>query len=128
MPATGSVYMTDPVGPTISEIVSDGSPLPPPISSTFWPTPIRGSSIKPAVNGANIWAMSVRYLSQYCAEICHASSVLFCSSRFILVRRKLTPFYFPSSDLQTPRSEHPAPNYGVAAECSDATPSASPTL
>src|SRR6266536_2028876 len=35
IPATGSVYITDPVGPTILEIVRDGSPLPAPISSTF---------------------------------------------------------------------------------------------
>src|SRR6478735_4097887 len=41
MPAAGSVYITDPVGPTMPEMVSDGSPLPPPISSTLWPTPIR---------------------------------------------------------------------------------------
>src|SRR3989440_9929467 len=75
------------------EIVSDGSPLPPPISSTFWPTPIRASSTRPDVNGANICAMSTRYLSQYRAEVCHASSALFCSSGFILVQRKL-PFLF----------------------------------
>src|SRR5205823_858012 len=74
------------------EIVSDGSPLPPPISSTFWPIPIRASSTRPDVNGANICAMSTRYLSQYRAEACHASRVLFCSSGFILVRPKLTPF------------------------------------
>src|SRR5438552_2758980 len=92
MPAAGSVYITDPVGPTMPEMVSDGSPLPPPISSTFWPIPIRASSIRPDVNGANISAMSTRYLSQYRAESCHASSVLFCSSEFILVRRKLTRF------------------------------------
>src|SRR5205823_6391151 len=92
MPATGSVYMTDPVGPTIDEIVSDGSPLPPPISSTFWPIPICASSTRPDVNGANICAMSTRYLSQYRAEACHASRTLLCSSGFILVRPKLTPF------------------------------------
>src|SRR5207302_1772510 len=114
IPATGSVYVTDPVGPTILEIVSDGSPLPPPISSTFWPIPICACSTKPDVNGANISVIRSRYLSQYCAEICHASSVLFCSSRFILVRRKLTPFYFPGSDLQTPRSKLPAPNLAAS--------------
>src|SRR6266576_2427807 len=74
------------------EIVSDGSPLPPPISSTFWPIAIRASSTRPDVNGANICAMSTRYLSQYRAEACHASKALFCSLGFILVRRKLTPF------------------------------------
>src|SRR5216684_2214579 len=102
--------MTDPVGPTMPEIVSDGSPLPPPISSTFWPILIRASSTRPEVKGANICAMSTRYLSQYRAEVCHELSTLFCSLEFILVLRKLTPFYFPSSDLQTPRSELPAPN------------------
>src|SRR5438874_3448288 len=71
------------------EIVSDGSPLPPPISSTFWPSPIRASSTRPDVNGANICAISTRYLSQYRAEVCHASSALLCSSGIILVRRKL---------------------------------------
>src|SRR5204863_5126707 len=76
----------------MDEIVSDGSPLPPPISSTFWPTPIRASSTRPAVNGANICAMSTRYLSQYRAEACHASKALFCSFGFILARRKLTSF------------------------------------
>src|SRR5438552_3387160 len=83
--------MTDPAGPTMPEIVSDGSPLPPPISSTFWPIPIRASSTRPDVNGANICAMSTRYFSQYRAEVCHASSILFCSSGFILIRRKLCP-------------------------------------
>src|SRR4029077_12050578 len=86
--------MTDPGGPTISAIVSDGSPLPPPISSTFWPIPIRASSTRPDVNGANICAISTRYLSQYRVEVCHASSTLFCSSGAILVRRKLTHFLF----------------------------------
>src|SRR5256714_15478835 len=70
-----------PVDPTISAIVSDGSPLPPPISSTFWPIPIRASSTRAAVNGANICAISVRYFSQYRAEVCHASSL--CCSGFI---------------------------------------------
>src|SRR5437870_8959545 len=93
MPVTGSVYVTSPIGPTRHEIVSDGSPLPPPISSTFWPIPIRASSTRPAVNGANICAMSTRYLSQYRAEACHASRALFCSLGFILVRRTLTPFF-----------------------------------
>jgi hypothetical protein len=83
IPATGSVYMTDPVGPTMHEIVSDGSPLPPPMSSTFWPIAIRASSTRPDVNGANICAISTRYLSQYRAEICHASRALFCSSGII---------------------------------------------
>src|SRR5438067_7439365 len=86
--------MTDPVGPTIPDMVSDGSPLPPPISSTFWPIPIRASSTRLAVNGANICAISPRYLSQYRADICHAASALFCSSGIILVRWKLTPFLF----------------------------------
>src|SRR4029077_15708580 len=54
MPATGSVYITEPVGPTIDEIVSDGSPLPPPISSTFWPVPINASSTRPDFKGAKI--------------------------------------------------------------------------
>src|SRR5438132_1361106 len=36
----------------MSEIVNDGSPLPPPISSTFWPIPIRASLTRPDVNGA----------------------------------------------------------------------------
>src|SRR6478672_601569 len=94
MPAAGSVYITDPVGPTMDEMVSDGSPLPPPISSTFWPIPMRASSIRPDVNGANICSISTRYLSQYRAEVCHASSVLFCFSGAILVRRKLTHFLF----------------------------------
>src|SRR6266480_969577 len=92
IPATGSVYITDPVGPTMHEIVSDGSPLPPPISSTFWLIPIRASSTRPAVNGANICAISTRYLSQYRAEICHASSAFLCSSGIILVRREANPF------------------------------------
>src|SRR5206468_6245279 len=83
-----SVYITDPVGPTVAEIASDGSPLPPPISSTFWPIPIRASSTRPDVNGANICAISTRYLSQYRAEVSHASSALFCSSGVIPVRRK----------------------------------------
>src|SRR6266478_7284923 len=73
----------------MNEIVSDGSPLPPPISSTFCPVPIRASSTRPDVNGANICAISTRYLSQYRAEVCHASSTLLCSSGIILVRRKL---------------------------------------
>src|SRR5207249_9638865 len=81
--------MTDPVGPTMNEIASDGSPLPPPISSTFCPVPIHASSTRPIFNGANICAISTRYLSQYRAEVCHASSALLCSSGIILVRRKL---------------------------------------
>src|SRR5437762_2655876 len=84
--------MTDPVGPTIPDMVSDGSPLPPPISSTFWPIPIRASSTRPAVNGANICAMSTRYLSQYRAEACQASSdFLLCSSVFISFIRSSLP-------------------------------------
>src|SRR6266566_1695656 len=90
IPTTGSVYITDPVGPTMHEIVSDGSPPPPPISSTSWPIPIRAPSTRPDVNGANICAISTRYFSQYRAEVCHESSTLFCSSGIILVRRKLT--------------------------------------
>src|SRR2546423_12943326 len=86
MAATGSVYVTEPVGPTRDEIASDGSPLPPPISSTFCPIPIRASSTRPDVNGANICAMSTRYLSQYRAEACQTSRALFSSSGFILVR------------------------------------------
>src|SRR5262249_17067031 len=58
MPATGSVYTTDPVGPTLDAIVSAGSPVPPPISRTLWPTLIRASSIRPEVNGAKICAIS----------------------------------------------------------------------
>src|SRR5439155_8304877 len=104
IPATGSVYMTDPAGPTMLEIVSDGSPLPPPISSTFWPIPSRASSTRPDVNGANICAMSTRYLSQYRAEVCHASRALFCSSGFILVRRNLTPFYLQNALANAHRS------------------------
>src|SRR5205823_14360810 len=73
MPATGSVYVTAPVGPTLDEAVSDGSPLPPPLSSTFCPTRIRASLTRPDVNGANICAMSTRCLSQYWAEVRHAS-------------------------------------------------------
>src|SRR5207237_1305808 len=88
----GSVYITDPVGPTMDEILSDGSPLPPPISSTSWPIPIRASSTRPDVSGANICSISARYLSQYRAEVCHASSTFFCSSGIILVPRKLTRF------------------------------------
>src|SRR6266699_801488 len=98
MPATGSVYITDPVGPTMHEIVSDGSPLPPPISSTFWPIPIRASLTRPDVNGANICAISARCLSQCHAEVSHASSALFRSSGVILIRRKLTPVYFGASE------------------------------
>src|SRR5439155_26420566 len=94
MSATGSVYITDPVGPTMDEIVSDGSPLPPPISSTSWPLPIRASSTRPDGSGANICSISPRYLSQYRAEVCHVSSALFCSSGVIPVRRKLTLVYF----------------------------------
>src|SRR5439155_14360183 len=86
IPATGSVYVTDPVGPTILEIESDGSPLPPPISSTFWPIPICACSTKPDVNGANISVITSRYLSQYRAEVCHAWSVLFWFSGITLVR------------------------------------------
>src|SRR6266566_7815442 len=87
IPAAGSVYITDPVGPTMPEIVSDGSPLPPPISSTLWPVPIRASLTRPDVNGANICAISARCLSQCRAEVSHASSALFCSSGVILVRQ-----------------------------------------
>src|SRR5438552_9446293 len=93
IPATGSVYITDPVGPTMPEIVNDGSPLPPPISSTFWPIPIRASLTRPDVNGANICAISARCLSQCRAEVSHASRALFCSSAVILVRSK-PPFLF----------------------------------
>src|SRR6266702_3351671 len=98
IPATGSVYITDPVGPTMPEIASDGSPLPPPISSTFWPIPIRASLTRPDVNGSNICTISVRCLSQCRAEVSHASRALFCSSGVILVRRKLTPIYFGSTE------------------------------
>src|SRR5881397_37187 len=69
------------------EIVNDGSPLPPPISSTFWPIPIRASLTRPDVNGANICAISARCLSQCRAEVSHASRALFCSSGVILVRQ-----------------------------------------
>src|SRR5512144_210049 len=85
MPAAGSVNLTDPVGPTMPEMVSEGSPLPPPISSTLWPAPIRASSIRADVTGAKIWVISARYLSQYGAELCHDWTALFCSSGFILV-------------------------------------------
>src|SRR5204863_7454331 len=36
--------------------------------------------------------ISTRYLSQYRAEICHASSSFLCSSGIILVRREANPF------------------------------------
>src|SRR5439155_23993452 len=78
----------------MDEILSDGSPLPPPISSTSWPIPIPASSTRPDVIGANICAISTRYLSQYRAEISHASSAFFCSSGIILVSREADPFLF----------------------------------
>src|SRR5207248_8555207 len=74
-------------------------------------TPLSGTFAvsSDAVNGANICAMSTRYLSQYRAEACHASKALFCSSGFILVRRRLTPFSsfprFSSPESQIYRSD-----------------------
>jgi hypothetical protein len=84
-----------------------------------WPIPIRASSTRPAVNGANICAISARCLSQCRAEVCHPSSALFCSSGVILVRPKLTPVYFGGTEatiLSERRSFNSRSNIGSSTE------------
>src|SRR5437764_4595277 len=75
MSATASVQMTEPLGPTVSAIVNDGSPGPPATSSTVWPSRIRASSIRAAVTGANIVRIVALYSSQYGADSVHSLRV-----------------------------------------------------
>src|SRR5437879_11060211 len=75
MSATASVQMTEPLGPTVSAIVNDGSPGPPATSSTVWLSRIRASSIRAAVTGVNIARIVALYSSQYGADSVHSRRV-----------------------------------------------------
>src|SRR6266404_2819958 len=96
MPAVGSVNITWPEGPTTRAIVNDGSPAPPPISSTDWPATICASSISARVNGAYIFSINAWCLFQYCEDVSHAASTWSASSLAILFRFQRKAGLFPS--------------------------------
>src|SRR5260370_15814081 len=68
---TGSIPKTLPSGPTKAATVKAGSPGPVAISSTVWRLPIRASSTRACVTGANICRMISRCFSQKGAAPLH---------------------------------------------------------
>jgi ATP-dependent Lon protease len=73
---TASVHVTLPSAPTLSAIVSDGSPAPPATSSTVCPSLMPASLIKASVKGANIVRMVPRCFVQNGAVVRHSWRVL----------------------------------------------------
>src|SRR6266516_7904433 len=81
--ATASVQVTVPVAPTLSAIVSEGSPGPPATSSTDCPSLMLASAMSASVSGANIDRIVARCLSQYGADSRHCRKVTLARVGFI---------------------------------------------
>src|SRR5229473_287367 len=79
--ATASVHITEPVGPTFSAIVKEGSPGPPATSSTDRPFTMPASSISASVTGSNILRRVALYFSQNGADSVHSCKTLSASIR-----------------------------------------------
>src|SRR5260370_12121219 len=121
---TGPIPESLPSGPTKAATVKAGSPGPVAISSTVWRLPIRASSTRACVTGANICRMISRCFSQKGAAPLHPriiSSLLCGAGRMVsdFLREALVHF-LDSYQRGCPGPNHSAAPYGrYQANCRD---------